>query len=1339
MYIKYNLFTFVVCIDFNNNLNHCILYKFVILSMARFILRVFCALLLFFNVDLIRAELPPLLYYYTPLGIADGLSSSRIQCISNDYKGYLWIGTESGINCYDRNNLKQYFHNPKDELTLPSSEITFITEDSLRNLWVGTTNGISRYNRTRDRFEPIIENGVNLYVASYLLIDGGVLFCAAGFIYKYEYATRQLRTLYTTKDPNRYITFDRILSYDKNRILINTKWHGVYFYHLDTNQLKQIEYLSDKNYSACFIDTDKRIWISSYGNGLFCYENGKIIHHFTSSNSKLTYDVIHDIIEKDSTLWIATDGGGINMLSLDNLEFTNIQHVPDDMHSFPTNTIYRLYKDPMNNIWAGSIRSGLIGIKKVYAQSFQNVPFGNRHGLSDKTINAFYQDNDGLIWIGTDGGGLNSFNPTTATFNHYPTTKYQKITCITEYSAEELLFHSFNKGLFIFNKITGVMRPFILIDQEINARTCINGFSVNVKKIAENKILFAADNVYIYDIVKKKFTVAAVMGTDFKRNSPLIITTVGNKTYIADLKNICEYDVSTEQFRTIYKGEHLINDVCMDNAGIFWIASAAGLISYNPISGIAHYIESNLFNEVTSIIADNQNRVWIGTRQDLYVYATKTKCFMTLDAPDGVLPNEYFFHTMLISKQGNILIGGTMGLTTVSDDIQFDTDIEHTIELLDVLLNGLPLLEEELLNLPRTIHVPWDFSSLQLKVLLNEQDVFRKRKFKFNINNSNNELIQSISNSVMVNHLSIGEYTVTASYYTKNGNWSDAQEIIHIVVSPPWWETNWAYTLFSFICILVVYCVIYFIHKKKKAKQQRELERMKDQLYEEKISFLTNISHELRTPLTLVCAPLKRIIAHEIPQEDVYVQLESIYKQAYQMKNIIDMVLYVRKIEEGKEILHITNQCLNEWVCSVGNDFIREFEAKGIMLKYELDDEINKVSFDKQQCEFVLSNFLMNALKFSDLNTQTTIITALSADRKKVLVSVKDQGIGLNKADIASLFTCFYQGDHDKGGSGIGLFYCKNLITHHHGEIGVVENADKGATFYYELPLQISEHDHVEQPKDEIFIPLKSEELLQLDYSYLKGFSVVIVEDTLDLRNYLKETLSNYFANIYVAQDGKEGLELIKNKLPDFIISDVMMPKMNGFDLCREVKTDLSISHVPVILLTAYHNSQNMYTGYKIGADAFLPKPFEVDGLLALIYNQLKLRDKIKTRYRDDKTLTYQEISFSNADETFLLKLNTLIVDNISNSELDVAFISTNMHISRSLLFNKVKSLTGMGIINYVNIQRIEHAVTLLTTTSMNVTEISEAVGFSSLRYFSKVFKSIKGTIPSKYNKDIES
>lgn len=1276
-------------------------------------------------------------YYYKQLGIKEGLSQSKVQCVLNDHRGYLWIGTESGLNCYDRDHLKQYLHQSGNESSLPSNHITCIAEDSLYNLWVATMNGICLYDRGNDNFKTILNNGKPIYVASCLQVEGGMLFGGSGAIYKYVYATKTLQPLYYANDPAFYTPFWEMIRHDEDHILLNSRWHGIYSFNLRTNELEKIPSFADKNYTCIYQDTHHRLWVSAYGNGLYCYQKGELLQHFTSSNSPLTYDVIHDLTERNNHLWVATDGGGINIISLDDFTFNNIQQRQDDMHSFPANTIYRLYLDPANNMWAGSIRRGLIGIKNVYACSYQNAPFGNLYGLSNQTINSFFQDSDSIIWIGTDGGGINRFDPTSGTFKHYPGTKYEKVVSIIEYSPTELLFFSFNKGLFIFNKQTGQIRPFLLVDKEMNDRTCINGFSVNIQRITENKILFSAQHIFIYDMNTRQFEIVATMGKEYERNSPLVIATKGAKTYLSDLKNICEYDSSENTFKTIYRGEHIINDVTIDQDGTFWLASAEGLVRYDPHSGKSELIKTSLFHEVTSVIADHQYRIWIGTRRHLFVYSSRSHNFATLDEVDGVLPNEYIFHATLLARNGDVLIGGTTGMTVVDHAVHFDTDSHHTIELLDVSLNGSPVAvyEEEELDTIETINIPWNFSSLQLKVLLNEADVFRKNFFRFNIEGLEQELASSNSNSLVINYLPIGTHTITASYYTRNGGWSEKQQILHIIVTPPWWKTGWFYLGMYILLGLLIYVIVYSVYRKKKAKQKREIVRLKNKMYEEKISFLTNISHELRTPLTLICAPLKRLIHQEDSTKDIKEQLVPIYKQAYQMKSIIDMVLDVRKLEEGKDMLHILPHPLNEWVRSVGEKFAHEFEVKGIRLNYLLDEEIKDVPFDKNKCEFVLSNFLMNALKFSESGTTTTLITTLSQEKDWIRVSVKDEGMGLSMVDTESLFSSFYQGTHEKGGSGIGLSYAKSLITHHKGKVGALSTPDQGAVFYFELPLFTDAGGQLEPVSAEMPASIEESETDRIDYTFLKKYSVIVVEDTPELRSYLKETLSNYFARVYVAKDGKEGLEQIKDRLPDIIISDVMMPRMNGFELCREVKTNLDISHIPFILLTAYHNSQNMYTGYKTGADAFLPKPFEIDGLLALIHNQLNQREQIRARYKDDKMLTHKEMSFSNADETFLLKLNALITNNMSNPELDVSFLATNMCISRSLLFNKVKAITGMGIVDYVNKQRIEQSIVLLTTTTMNITEISEVVGFSSLRYFSKVFKSIKGEIPSAYRK----
>lgn len=518
------------------------------------------------------------------------------------------------------------------------------------------------------------------------------------------------------------------------------------------------------------------------------------------------------------------------------------------------------------------------------------------------------------------------------------------------------------------------------------------------------------------------------------------------------------------------------------------MASTEGLVRYDPRTGKSELINTSLFQDVASVVADNQYRIWIGTRRHLFVYSSRTHNFTILEEVDGVLPNEFIFHATLLAKNGDVFVGGTTGMTVINSAVHFDTDEDYTVELLDVLLNGLPVsLSEEPQEAAETIQIPWNFSSLQLKVLLNESDVFRKNFFRFNIEGLDQELASSNSNSLVINYLPIGEYTITASYYTRDGGWSMKQPILHVVVTPPWWKTGWFYVGLYILLGAVAYSIVYYFYRKKKAKQKREIMRLKNKMYEEKINFLTNISHELRTPLTLICAPLKRIINKESDKQDVEKLLVPIYKQAYQMKSIIDMVLDVRKLEEGKDMLHILPHPLNEWVCSVGDKFINEFHVKGIRLEYELDEQIKEVPFDQNKCEFVLSNFLMNALKFSESGTTTTLITTLSQEKDWVRISVRDEGMGLNMVDTDSLFSSFYQGGHEKGGSGIGLSYAKSLITHHKGRVGASNAAGKGAIFYFELPLFTDTCGQLEPASVEAATGVEVNEPDRIDYTFLKN------------------------------------------------------------------------------------------------------------------------------------------------------------------------------------------------------------------------------------------------------------
>ena len=555
-------------------------------------------------------------------------------------------------------------------------------------------------------------------------------------------------------------------------------------------------------------------------------------------------------------------------------------------------------------------------------------------------------------------------------------------------------------------------------------------------------------------------------------------------------------------------------------------------------------------------------------------------------------------------------------------------------------------------------------------------------------------------------------------------------------MTPPWYQRPYVYAIFIILFVLTLLRLDYVSRRRRNRKMQWKIQQHTNKINEEKVHFLINISHELRTPLTLIYAPLKRILDKNSwnDPDTLKGQLGGIYKQVLDMRNIINMVLDMNSLKETKSPLHKTPHALNEWIVSIAKDFESELEARNIRIDYHLDDRISQVTFDGQKCTTVLSNLLMNALKFSSSNTVITLSSQLRED--KVYVSVADQGIGLGNLDITKLFTRYYQGNHEKSGSGIGLSFAKVLIERHGGTIGAMNNADGGATFFFELPLDTANDDPSnEENQYDTWQPVETP---SEPAAFSTGnYSVIIVEDKKELSSFLKESLQESFKNVYVAANREEALEIISQKHPDIIVSDIMMPKMNGYELCKKIKEDIATSHIPVVLLTARGDLDSTTMGYKLGADAYLAKPFDMELLLAVITNQLKNREAIRQKYKESH-LHLAEATVAptnNLDEEFMLKLNKLIYDNLSSRELDVKFLTTQMGMSRTPLYAKLKALTNMGVNDYINMIRIEKASQLLTGSTLNITEISEAVGFEYPRHFSTLFKQIKGMPPSQYRR----
>ena len=1274
-------------------------------------------------------------YYFRQISLEQGLSQSRVQCIYRDHLGVIWIGTKWGLNSYDQSELKSYFHDREQPNSLPDNFIRFITEDRLGDLYVSTNKGIAIYNKAENQFQPLKYNGKPFNAWSYLQIGDNFLFGGEETLYQYNLMDKSITTIFPDIDGDKLKCINRIFQWSPDVLITSSKKDGLWMYDLTKKKMYRCPFVKEREINTIFVDSQNRLWVSFYGKGIACYsKEGKRLFSLSTKNSGLNNDIIFDFLEKDNQLWIATDGGGINILDFQTMKFSHLKHISDDEQSLPNNSIYRLYKDQMDNIWIGSIHGGLFAIKKVFIKTYKDVPLNNPNGVSERTVVSIFEDKDTLLWIGTDGGGINSFDQKTNTFHHYPTTYGEKVTSITDFSENELLLSCFNKGVFTFNKRTAQMQPFPIINDSISKREFSSGDLVNLYATKDNIYILGA-KVYIYNKHTRQTSILYAPQIDIQRQIAMqAIYSDDTHLYLMGTNNLFKLNFKTNELSSLVnmKEGDDFTSACRDDKGNFWIGSNFGLLFYNKQTGKTEKIHTNLFNSVSSLAYDKKGKVWIGAQNMFFAYIINEKRFVILDESDGVPSNELIFTPIPALRTPNLYMGGTMGLVRINTDIIFESNSSPILKLLEVKLNGKSTLKQVNNN---CISIPWNHSSFNIKVIADEKNSFRKHLFRYVITGKDKMVIESYLQTLELGTLASGEYTISVSCDTSNGEWSQPIEILTIIVSPPWWKSIWFIILCIFFAFLVAGMVFFSLIRKKENRLKREMREHEKKIYEEKIRFLINISHELRTPLTLIYASLKRILNKEVKQDELPEYLQGAFKQANQMKDIINIVLDTRKMEVGQEVLHISSHPLHKWIQEVAETFQTASKAKEIEIIYDFDDSIQSIAYDDTKCKVVLSNLIMNALKYSP--NQTRIVIKTIRTNESIQIHVQDQGIGLDNVDIKKLFTRFYQGKHNEGGSGIGLSYAKMLIDLHGGRMGAFNNKDRGATFFYEIPANLQEQE-VSCPQhsylNELLSSPEEEEKIESGSFSLQGYSLLIVEDKQDLREFLKNTLKDKFKKIYQAENGLVALEVIKQQQPDIIVSDVMMPQMNGYQLCKEIKENLNISHIPVILLTARADSESQMLGYKLGADAYLPKPFEMEMLLSVIQNQMRNREYIKSRYRGNQfILSPQEATFGNADEQFMIKLNEMIDQNLSQPDLDVKFLTVQMAMSRTSLYNKIKELTGMGANDYINRRRIDKAIILLIQSDMSITEISEQVGFTYQRYFSTLFKEMKGMTPSQF------
>lgn len=1270
-------------------------------------------------------------YSFKQITITEGLTQSTVNSLLLDSKGIFWIGTKSGLNRFAKRELTTFLNDRTKKYSLPDNNIQFVAEDSEHNIWVSTEKGLTIYDSFKNEFNPIIRGTIY----SYLLLKDGILFGGREMLYKYSYEKKNVvRIPFVAKkgSPSIYYNIVKLIKLDEKRVLIGTRNMGIYIYTTDTYEFKPLINVEQKMLLSLCLSSDGLIYASLFGDGVSCYnKEGKLLDKYSLPNSSINSNIILDITEKDGKLWMATDGAGINILDTKTKQFTEMRHVPGDKNSLPGNSITVLYKDATNNLWAGSVRGGAFSITETFIKTYTEVSLNNTSGLSEKAVISIYEDDGGILWVGTDGGGINSYNFKTKKFTHYPSTYGDKVASIAGISDNELLLSLYGEGLSIFDTNTKRLRPFIIEDAATSQIEYFSGYLPLAHKVTDNKIYILSYNPWVYHIKEKKFS-QIVIGDKNLPSDGLILTYSNDSiSYVMRENQLFEINQKNDSLSLLVSldPKDIINSACYDGKQYIWIASTIGLIRYDVKTKELKPIQTKLFHSISYIFIDKKKRLWISAQNMLFSYLPDEDRFLIWSEIDGFTPNEILFMHQTQSKYGNIYMGGSEGLVKIDENIVYDDSPDSKVQLADIIFNGrsyIGKMQDE------TIEIPWDYNSLTISINLNERDIFRKTMYRFFITGSNEQFVETYDPSISLTSLSPGKYTIQVSHNGRDGSYNEPSKLVDVVIVPPWYNRSWVITASILIMILLIMLVVRFVIWRSKEALRWEKKEYEQQMNEEKINFLVNISHELRTPLTLIYAPLQRLIDESKERDATKLtdKLSLIYKQAWQMKNIVNMVLDINRLNATEDSIRKQSCYFNSWVKGIVEEFNNEWNDKNITIILELDERIENVFMDEWKCQIVLSNLLMNALKFSESNTQITISTILKEEM--VRLEVSDQGIGLQNEDIGKLFDRFYQGKHNKIGTGIGLSYSKTLIEKHRGNIGAYNNIDRGATFYFEIPSGLEDYSLL-LGNDVPITQVSNIDSISSDFS-CSELSILIVEDELDLRLFLEEIFISRFKHVYTSDNGLNALEECRTKQPDIVISDVMMPKMDGYEFCRNLKLNLEISHIPVVLLTARSDQDSVTFGYKQGADAYITKPFDQDRLFAIISNLLRSREAIRERYkRGSITIFPQESTISKRDEEFMAKLDLVINENIADPEFSINQLVAEMAVSRASLYNKLKAVTGMGVNDYINRIRIEKASSLLKNSELSIKEIAFEVGFAYSRHFSTTFKEKVGMTPTEF------
>lgn len=1330
-----------------------------------------------------------------------GLSHNYVRAVYKDRKGFVWIGTESGLNRFDGYSIKIYRNDPADSSSLPDDYIKRLFEAPGGELGVITGKGACIYNSATETFSSefrFLDKNLTINPAGvtnvvhdnsgnyWLLLENNGLVC-------YNEAKKTTFSIKHSDSDNATIATDYITSLahhpdgtywiaHSNGVLENAALKEGKLSVVKRMSFLQTPLRENKTlYGELLIDREGDLWgfISNVDDGVFYYNTGKDkIYHFRKNSipTALSSDVISGLVQDDEGyIWIASAGAGIDILDKRNFSVRNVSHDSDLGTTLSANSATTLYKDPDGIIWIGTFKKGL----NFFHKSMERFPIYNRHSkpyaLPFEDINHFIEDKKGNLWLGTDGGGLIYFDRSSGRFTTYRHNPKDPHSLSSDVIVSLCLDHEGKLWIGTF----------------FGGLNCFDGskFTRYQHRVDDPESLSDKSVWEIFEDSKHQLWIGTLDG--------------GINLFNRKTKTFTRY--SHPQQRALISP--YTSTIIEDRKGNLWFGTSLGIDVLMKDSGTMIHFESDKNNPaslgnnvILGILEDSRGRMWIGTAAGLSVWQSETNRFTNFTEKDGLPHNTIM--SMEEDAEGRLWLSTSNGLACATpvmsgDSIQlrfanyseadglqgqrFNEDASIRLATGELVFggdNGFNIFKPKdighIKTIPRLVFTDFQLFNQSIRpgrkgdehftlsssittnpsiVLKASDNVFSiefaalnfthpsKTKYKYMLEGFNKDWLMTDGSNrrITFTNLDAGNYVFHVIASDNDGTWNKEGISLAIKVLPPFWKSGKAFVIYMLILVLALYITRKLIQQGERMKfaikQQHEEAMRSRELDRMKTKFFTNVSHEFRTPLSLILSPLENL-GEQLNDPEQRKNIDLIQRNTKRLLNLVNQLLDFRKMEVDDIRFHPSEGDIIQFVRETVYSFADLSEKKNIKLTFESNTSSLEAIFDHDKLEKILFNLLSNAFKFTMGNGSISVVVDVKdlSENSIIEIIVTDSGIGIPPEKHELIFERFFQNELPSSimnqGSGIGLAITKEFVRIHGGTIRVESEVGKGSSFIVELPLKKlanTVHETVSEPMNTVVDNQNVDDGKSGDKPL-----ILLVEDNEDFRFYLKDNLKVAY-DVIEAETGEEGWKKVISQYPDLIVSDVMMPEMTGTELCKKIKSDQRVSHIPVILLTARSGDEQRLEGFEVGADDYIPKPFSFPILESRIRNLISLRKDLHRLLAKKNGIKASEIQITSLDEQFIARVIEAIEKNIANSELTVLDLSRELGVSRAQFFRKVQELTGKAPLELIRSIRLQHAAQLLEKSQLSVSEVAYRVGFNNPKYFARHFKEQYHVLPSAY------